>query len=40
MVDPGIVLQKIIVTSVRWPGGFPPAPAESYFGPPDCAPVK
>ena len=42
MVDPGIVVQKIIITPARRPGGFPfpPAQAESYFGPPECAPVK
>ena len=32
MVDPGIVLQKIIIGDRRLP--------DSYFGPPECTPVK
>jgi hypothetical protein len=32
MVDPGIVVQKIIIGDRRLP--------ESYFGPPECSPVK
>ena len=32
MVDPGIVVEKIIITDRPLP--------ESYFGPPECAPVK
>jgi hypothetical protein len=42
MVDPAVVVQKVIITYVRMPGGFPipPPHAESYFGPPDCTPVR
>ena len=32
MVDPGIVLQKVIVSGARLP--------ESYFGPPEIKPVE
>jgi hypothetical protein len=32
MVDPGVVVQKIIIGDRRLP--------ESYFGPPECSPVK
>jgi hypothetical protein len=42
MVDPAVVVQKIIITPMPGPGGgfFPPMQAESYFGLPECAPVK
>jgi hypothetical protein len=32
MVDPGIVLQKLIISNARLP--------ESYFGPPESTPVE
>jgi len=41
MIDPNIVVQKIIVESALPSAAlFGPRPAESYFGPPECTPVK
>ena len=41
MVDPNIVVQKIIVDSAHAAAPFfGPRPAESYFGPPERTPVK
>ena len=41
MVDPAIVVQKIVVEPVRNPAGpFGPRQPESYFGPPESAPFE
>ena len=41
MVDPAIVVQKIIIEPVRRPSmPFGPRPTGSYFGPPECLPVQ
>jgi hypothetical protein len=41
MVDPAIVVQRIVVTPIRRPAGpFGPRQPESYFGPEESAPVK
>jgi len=41
MVDPAIVVQKIIIEPIRRPGrAFGQRQAETYFGPPEALPVK
>ena len=41
MVDPGIVIQRIVVDGAQKPAGpFGPREPESYFGPPDSLTVK
>jgi len=41
MVDPGIVIQRIVVDGAQKPAGpFDPREPESYFGPPDSLTVK
>ena len=41
MVDPNIVVEKVIVESARRPTGpFAPRQLETYFGPPECLPFQ